>query len=320
MKRQICDGVKVPKCLCPRLSPGYRLSTQIHPQHQRAPLSDETLRPGWELSFTLPLQPLLSILSCLEDRHLCFRVLQTFGLQDCTDMADGRFLKPSVFVVDGGTGFPPPLPPKPGQRRIQKRKKLLIQNLLVVLVCLALAGLLVEGFFIYRLHHTNQTQVSIPAQPKTEALQGERIKEQPSKESRPPTIPNPSKPLAHLTVAKKPEKEGIVEWNGNENGESFVYQFKYKDGKLIVRKEGYYYVYSKLSYSADSTSFSYTVERDTTRYLGFGELGPYFNTYFKKQLMRHIQNAPQNLSEIFLEKQKKTPTQLGTTQELNFIS
>ncbi|XP_058233247.1 tumor necrosis factor ligand superfamily member 14 [Hemibagrus wyckioides] len=183
-------------------------------------------------------------------------------------MADGRFLKPSVFVVDGGTGFPPPLPPKPGQRRIQKRKKLLIQNLLVVLVCLALAGLLVEGFFIYRLHHTNQTQVSIPAQPKTEALQGERIKEQPSKESRPPTIPNPSKPLAHLTVAKKPEKEGIVEWNGNENGESFVYQFKYKDGKLIVRKEGYYYVYSKLSYSADSTSFSYTVERDTTRYLG----------------------------------------------------
>ncbi|KAK3532800.1 hypothetical protein QTP86_028480, partial [Hemibagrus guttatus] len=223
-------------------------------------------------------------------------VLQTFGLQDSTDMTDSRFFQPSVFVVDGGSSFPPPLPPKPGQRRIQKRKKRLIQNLLLVLVCLALAGLLVEGCFIYKLYDSNQTQVSVSedfalsitasstsASPKTEALQvpstdehvhtnrvsGARNDEQPfTKKSRPPTILNPSKPLAHLIVAKKPEKEGIMKWNDDETGDSILYQFKYRDGKLIVRKEGYYYVYSKLSYSADGASFSYTVERNTTRYLG----------------------------------------------------
>ncbi|KAK3509701.1 hypothetical protein QTP70_008362 [Hemibagrus guttatus] len=31
---KIGDGVIVPKWLCPWLSPGHRLSTQIHPQHQ----------------------------------------------------------------------------------------------------------------------------------------------------------------------------------------------------------------------------------------------------------------------------------------------
>lgn len=76
-------------------------------------------------------------------------------------MADGRVVHPSIFVVDSGIGFPPPLLPKPGEKRIQKRRKHLIQKTLSVLVCLALLGLLVEAFFIYSLHHTNQTTESV---------------------------------------------------------------------------------------------------------------------------------------------------------------
>ncbi|GAA6083825.1 tumor necrosis factor ligand superfamily member 14 [Tachysurus ichikawai] len=184
-------------------------------------------------------------------------------------MADGRVVHPSIFVVDSGIGFPPPLLPKPGEKRIQKRRKHLIQKTLSVLVCLALLGLLVEAFFIYSLHHTNQTTESNPVSPKTEALKGSQNEDQPvSRKSRPFTIMNPTKPLAHLTVAKKPEKEGIMEWSDNETGDSIRFQLKYRDGKLIIQKEGFYYVYSKLSYSADGPSFIYTVERNTSRYLG----------------------------------------------------
>lgn len=80
-------------------------------------------------------------------------------------MADGRVSYPSVFVVDGGTGFPPPLPPKPGQSRIRTLRTNLIQKLLLVLVCLALCGLLVEGCFIYQLHRANQTSQAVSKSP-----------------------------------------------------------------------------------------------------------------------------------------------------------
>ncbi|MCI4391799.1 hypothetical protein PGIGA_G00138560, partial [Pangasianodon gigas] len=81
------------------------------------------------------------------------------------------------------------------------------------------------------------------------------------------TIQHPSKPLAHLTAGdKKPKKDGVMEWK--ENGDSILYELKYKDGKLIIQKEGYYYVYSKLSYSAEGPPFIQMVKKNTTRYLG----------------------------------------------------
>lgn len=76
-------------------------------------------------------------------------------------MAHGRVSYPSVFVVDSDAKFPPPLPPKPGQTRIQYRRNHLIQNILLVLVCLALCGIIVEGYFIYKLHKNNQTSEAV---------------------------------------------------------------------------------------------------------------------------------------------------------------
>lgn len=57
-----------------------------------------------------------------------------------------------------------------------------------------------------------------------------------------------------------------MEWN--LDGDSIIYGLEYRDGKLIVQKEGYYYVYSKLCYSADHFNFIQNVEKNTTRYLG----------------------------------------------------
>lgn len=80
---------------------------------------------------------------------------------DCRNMADGCVSKPSVFVVDSGMALPPSLPPKPGQRRIQKRRKRLIQNIVLVLVCLSLIGLLVEGCFIAKLYKSKKDTNSV---------------------------------------------------------------------------------------------------------------------------------------------------------------
>ena len=47
----------------------------------------------------------------------------------------------------------------------------------------------------------------------------------------------------------------------------FVYDMDYRDGKLVIKQEGFYYVYSKL-YFRDSIHFTHTVLKDTDRYLG----------------------------------------------------
>lgn len=56
-----------------------------------------------------------------------------------------------------------------------------------------------------------------------------------------------------------------MKWN--DDGQSLLYKLEYRDGKLIIQEEGYYYVYSKLTYGAEG-HFSQTVEKNTTRYLG----------------------------------------------------
>lgn len=57
-----------------------------------------------------------------------------------------------------------------------------------------------------------------------------------------------------------------MEWS--LEGTSMLYELNYSDGKLIVQKEGFYYVYSKLSYSADCRSFVQMVRKTTPRYMG----------------------------------------------------
>lgn len=51
------------------------------------------------------------------------------------------------------------------------------------------------------------------------------------------------------------------------NGDSTIYGMEYEDGKLVIQKEGYYFVYSKVYFNDNhSNSFSHSVVRTTERY------------------------------------------------------
>ncbi|KAF5903639.1 tumor necrosis factor ligand superfamily member 14-like, partial [Clarias magur] len=149
---------------------------------------------------------------------------------------------------------------------MKTRRNLLVQKTLMVLVLLSFCGLAVEGYFIYNLHMANSNSTTNGELPKTAAQKGENNIPKPvTKKPKPPTILPPPKPLAHLAARNKPENEGIMKWN--DDGQSILHKLEYRDGKLIVQNEGYYYVYSKLTYSAEG-HFSQTVEKNTTRYMG----------------------------------------------------
>uniref|UniRef100_A0A8C1Z0D8 TNF superfamily member 14 n=1 Tax=Cyprinus carpio TaxID=7962 RepID=A0A8C1Z0D8_CYPCA len=177
----------------------------------------------------------------------------------CVHMAPGKVSYPSVFVVDSKMR-PPPLPPKP----VRRQRKEVIQTLLVILVCVALCGMAVEACFIYHLFTSKENpapdgpQIAMRKQEKEHAL---TPKQKPLGEMK------PSKPMAQLTTGEK-SVNGVMLWH--ENHQSILYHIKHKadEGKLIIEKEGYYSVYSKINFKEDSILFSHSVLWVTHRYAG----------------------------------------------------
>ncbi|CAM4407179.1 unnamed protein product [Leuciscus chuanchicus] len=169
-------------------------------------------------------------------------------------MAPGKISFPSVFVVDSPTR-PPPLPPKPGYRQRQNK----IQMLLVILVIVALCGMTLEACFIYRLYSTKE-------QPNpTNEPQFSMIKKEKEEKHKQLGEMKPSKPMAQLTTGNS-TVNGVVLWN--EHHESILHQVKLKpaEGKLVIEKEGYYSVYSKIHFQDDKITCTHSVLRTTDRY------------------------------------------------------
>ncbi|MED6255408.1 hypothetical protein ATANTOWER_009252 [Ataeniobius toweri] len=161
---------------------------------------------------------------------------------------------PSVFVVDAHSTRPT-VPPRPSKK---KDKSGAVQTLLFLLVSLALGGMIIEACFIYRLYrleyspsgffskHTDDNFIS----PTEFPFDG---------------IP-PSKPVAHLTDGQDVHHDKhIMSWS--KNADPLLYGMEYKDKKLIILKEGYYYIYSKV-YFSENGSFSHSVEMQTEKYAG----------------------------------------------------
>ncbi|KAL7883718.1 hypothetical protein SRHO_G00013760 [Serrasalmus rhombeus] len=176
---------------------------------------------------------------------------------------------PSVFVVDSRAGIPP-LPPKPGQMQAQRRRNRMTQTMLYLLVSMALFGIVVEACFIYHLYKTKQSS-ELPQNEKTpnaDARKGEQVMDHPTvppKRTRPPLFQKPLKPLAHLTAgSERPSADGVMPWRG----EPELHKLEYKENKLVVEKEGYYYIYSKLCFDADDISFYHMMVMTTPRYMG----------------------------------------------------
>lgn len=166
-------------------------------------------------------------------------------------MAEGGY--PSVYVVDSYSTRPA-VPPR--LSRGQQRSRV-AQTLLFLLVSLALVGMTIEACLIYRLYqpksgssasyskHTGGNDVS-------SLDQSHRVR--------------PSKPVAHLT-------DGQDVTHGNQTmawstiADPLLYKMTYRDGYLFIQKEGYYYVYSKVSFF-DRKMFHHSIERKTPRYNG----------------------------------------------------
>ncbi|XP_071328777.1 tumor necrosis factor ligand superfamily member 14 [Trachinotus anak] len=164
---------------------------------------------------------------------------------------------PSVYVVDTHASRPP-LPPRLGQKN---QRMGAAQTLLFLLVSVALCGMAIEACLIYHLYQHESAQSGSSSK-----QSGDEDVTTPSQQHG--SDNSPSKPVAHLTdghdVVHKPD---IMAWS--MIAEPLLYEMGYKDGGLIIQKEGYYYVYSKVFFF-DCGPFHHSVIRKTVKYVGAG--------------------------------------------------
>ncbi|XP_035510320.1 tumor necrosis factor ligand superfamily member 14 [Morone saxatilis] len=161
---------------------------------------------------------------------------------------------PSVYVVDSHVTRPS-LPPRLSER---PQRAGVTQTLLFLLVSLALCGMVIEACFIYRLHQHESGSSASPSK----LIAGEDV----AAPTKRPSLVTPSKPVAHLTDGQHiVHGKKIMAWS--MAAEPLLYKMYYKDQCLVIQKEGFYYVYSKVSFR-DSNIFHHSIELNTTLYSG----------------------------------------------------
>ncbi|KAJ8283137.1 hypothetical protein COCON_G00019870 [Conger conger] len=174
-------------------------------------------------------------------------------------MAEGQVACPQVFVVDRPVTGSPTVP-RPGHTP-------LLQQTLIFLLSLALCGLAVEGYFIYRLY---QQAVDVPLGTPGRQLGDQKglVKHSEDERERSGITSQPAKikASAHLTDLSIPvQPDGVLQWG--VNGDAFTREVDLQAGLLQVKKEGLYYIYSKVSFTERSCSmFKHTVVLRTPRY------------------------------------------------------
>lgn len=168
-------------------------------------------------------------------------------------MAEGGY--PAVYVVDSYASRPP-VPPRlnKGQKRAGAA-----QTLLFLLVSIALCGMVIEACLIYRLSRPQSDTSASPSK-----LTADEDVTPPPKTPSPIMIP--SKPVAHLTDGQDVVHENeIMAWS--MDADPVLYQMNYRDGSLLIEKEGFYYIYSKVSFT-DKGIFYHSIDQKTDRYRG----------------------------------------------------
>ncbi|MBN3299586.1 TNF14 factor, partial [Amia calva] len=212
-------------------------------------------------------------------------------------MADPNIVYPSVFVVDSKANMP--LPPEP-----RRRQKSVAQKLLYLLVSLAVAGMLIEGYFIYRLWMRQPVSTALALCSTRVHFVSTRLshfnflkivwKEKVTKLAK----MLPKKPAAHVTGCNcSYGEDGKLHWDG-VNGDAFTHDMNYRDGSLFIKQEGYYFIYSKIFYGAEECQsarhmslFKHTVMRSTPRYPSELELMKSKRYYCKKPSEQGLANS-----------------------------
>uniref|UniRef100_A0A3P8SCZ4 THD domain-containing protein n=1 Tax=Amphiprion percula TaxID=161767 RepID=A0A3P8SCZ4_AMPPE len=177
---------------------------------------------------------------------------------------------PQVFVVDSQANYVTSTK-KPRWGRAGQR-------LLLPLVVLAVLGLIIEGFLIHKLYQKTEA-LSLPrshslcqnlSNPQTSGQMGGTMTQVGSKESNdipPVTTQAQQRPFAHLMGPSSPAGENnVVQWTKED--EAITQNMKYEKGHLIIEKEGYYYLYSKvqLNTAEECELIQHRVMKDTSAY------------------------------------------------------
>ncbi|KAF0037667.1 hypothetical protein F2P81_010541 [Scophthalmus maximus] len=166
-------------------------------------------------------------------------------------MAEGNVATcPQVFVVDTRSNYVS-MPKETLRARLG-------QKLLLLLVGLTTLGLVVQGYFIYTLYKKTEAFSlggSHPfylnqSDPRTSALQGGTMSQVGSKGSNSPVGEN-----------------NVVQWI-DKSGDAITHNMSYDKGQLLVEKEGFYYLYSKVQLNAavECSLILHKVMKNTTAY------------------------------------------------------
>ncbi|XP_070841464.1 tumor necrosis factor ligand superfamily member 14-like [Chaetodon trifascialis] len=157
------------------------------------------------------------------------------------------------------------------------------QKFLLLLVGLTVLGLVVEGYLIYNLYQKTEAFSHCKSHPlcqnlsnhKTSGQQGGTIMSRvgPKASSEPPTVrphleTDQQRPFAQLIGSGSPIGEhNVVQWV-HKGGETITYLMGYNNGRLLVEKEGHYYLYSKVTLNAaeECSLIQHKVMKDTKAY------------------------------------------------------
>lgn len=159
------------------------------------------------------------------------------------EVVEGAF--PQIFVVDSQASYSN----LPNVRHMRKgRIRQIFQKHLPILVGMALIGVLIEACLIAHLFHKmEKSSYEAPQQNGGFAQQHTSPKE--SKEIRIKITPS-----AHLAGASvRGEKANVVHWE-SQHGETFLREMDYKDDSLVIKKEGHYFMYSKIHFAGNATA------------------------------------------------------------------
>ncbi|XP_048846706.1 tumor necrosis factor ligand superfamily member 6-like [Brienomyrus brachyistius] len=174
--------------------------------------------------------------------------------QDPREAREAMEMYSPAFKVDSQACCLPQMmtPPPPRQRQVG-------QTVLYLLLAVTLCGVMVEACFIYKLYDT-MAMADTPTTQKRQ--QGERD----ATGQRYWTEVKPPRPSAHLTAGThQPREDGLMMWS-SVGGDAFTHEMDYIQGKLFVKTEGFYFIYSKVFFSEPSrAAFTHTVLKSIPR-------------------------------------------------------
>ncbi|XP_061606312.1 tumor necrosis factor ligand superfamily member 14 isoform X2 [Phyllopteryx taeniolatus] len=189
-----------------------------------------------------------------------------------------RQLPSSVYVLESHAAAPP-LPPRAGRARCSGGPA---QALLLALLSVALIGLVLEGLLIFYLHSSHFGQTPSPSFSKSSAEQNASpqtskrlnslsktfthlMEKNASSHTPAPRMPL-SKPVARLMDgADVVHGKGVMGWS--LVSDRILRGVDYKDRSLVIRREGFYFVYSKVSFYERGV-FHHAVMMRTRRHPG----------------------------------------------------